>query len=147
MSQLFDKAGELKDLKTLKQDMDAIVKELNAKTTKVEEELVTLMQQEECTKFDYSGLTFKMTSKIFATTKTGKKPELISALKANGLGDLVKEDVNAAALRSAILEQIEENQHTLPQWLKGLVTILEKPVISVRKGKANQSTQMTQTII
>ena len=101
---------------------------------KAEQELLEIMTEDEMPKFVHMGTSFSMSNKIFASAKADKKEELMQALKDNDYGDLVKEQVNAQSLRSAVIEMMEENDEEVPQWIADLVNVYEKPVINMRKA-------------
>ena len=92
------------------------------------------MTEDEMPKFVHMGTSFSMSNKIFASAKADKKEELMQALKDNNYGDLVKEQVNAQSLRSAVIEMMEENDEEVPEWIADLVNVYEKPVINMRKA-------------
>jgi hypothetical protein len=59
---------------------------------------------------------------------------LFDALRAEGFGDMIVEQVNANTLSSFVKEQRSENNDELPLWLAGLVSVYDQPGISVRKS-------------
>ena len=134
MSTLLDAATKLKALKDKKVELEAMTKENNQEIEKAEQELLEIMTEDEMPKFVHMGTSFSMSNKIFASAKADKKEELMQALKDNNYGDLVKEQVNAQSLRSAVIEMMEENDEEVPEWIADLVNVYEKPVINMRKA-------------
>lgn len=134
MSTLLDAATKLKALKDKKVELEAMTKETNQEIEKAEQELLEIMTEDEMPKFVHMGTSFSMSNKIFASAKADKKEELMQALKDNDYGDLVKEQVNAQSLRSAVIEMMEENDEEVPEWIADLVNVYEKPVINMRKA-------------
>ena len=134
MSNLLDAATKLKALKDKKVELEAMTKENNQEIEKAEQELLEIMTEDEMPKFVHMGTSFSMSNKIFASAKADKKEELMQALKDNDYGDLVKEQVNAQSLRSAVIEMMKENDEEVPEWIADLVNVYEKPVINMRKA-------------
>ncbi|WP_308415401.1 gp33 family protein [Sporanaerobium hydrogeniformans] len=134
MSRVLEAATKLKNLKDRKAELEEITKEVSAEIESAEQELLSIMTEDEIPKFVHAGTSFSMTNKVFASARADKKDELFEALRENGLGDLIKEQVNAQSLRSAVIEQMEDNDDELPKWLDGLVNVFEKPVINLRKA-------------
>ena len=134
MSTLLDAATKLKALKDKKVELEAMTKETNQEIEKAEQELLEIMTEDEMPKFVHMGTSFSISNKIFASAKADKKEELMQALKDNDYGDLVKEQVNAQSLRSAVIEMMEENDEEVPEWIADLVNVYEKPVINMRKA-------------
>ena len=131
---MFKLADELKNLRDLKKDLEAQVKDVTAKIDNTDYRLSELMAETETQNFTRAGTMFCLTTKTRASAAAGVKNELFTALRDNGFGDLVQETVNANSLSSFAKEQIEENGDTLPDWLTGLVNIYEKTTVSVRKS-------------
>jgi hypothetical protein len=131
---MFDLADELKKLRDLKADLEAQVKETNAKIDDTDYRLSEVMAEGEVQNFTRSGTMFCLTTMTRASAAGGFKDELFVALRENGLGDIITETVNANTLSSTIKGLIEENADTLPAWLTGLVNVFDKTTVSVRKA-------------
>jgi hypothetical protein len=131
---MFDHAEHLVELRAEKDDLERQLKEVNGEINDTEFLLVTAMTDAETQSFNRAGRMFSLTSKVRAAAVAGRKEELFDALKAEGFGDLVYETVNVNSLSSFVKEQTAENGDVLPEWLAGLVSVYEKPGISVRKS-------------
>ena len=133
--QMFVLAGELKQLRDLKSDLEEQLKDVTARIEETDYRLAELMAETETQNFTRAGTMFYLTTKTRASAAAGVKDELFQALKDNGYGDLIYETVNANSLSSFVKEQIEGNGDTLPCWLEGLVNVFDKTTVSVRKAK------------
>lgn len=132
--QVFELSDELKLSKEYKKELEARVKEVNAEITRLDLALSDAMSEAECERFSRNGSTFYLNSRLFASPASGKKEELIEALKDNGYGAIVSETVNANTLASFIKEQMAENNDDVPEWIKGVVSTFEKITVGIRKG-------------
>lgn len=75
--QIFELADRLKAAKEMKRELEDKVKEVNREI-------------EEVDKFSRNGATFYLNSRLYASDQAGRKEDLISVLKKNGYGDIVK---------------------------------------------------------
>ncbi len=131
---LFKLADDLRALKLRKEVLDKETKEVNARIDEVDEKLTGAMTEKELEKFTHQGATFYLKSRLFASPITGKKEEMIEALKSSGNGALVVEQVNANTLSSFIKEQRELNNcEDVPEYLKDIVQTYEKVSVEIRK--------------
>ena len=92
------------------------------------------MAMSECDNFSRHGSTFYLKSRLYASPKAGGKDKLFSALRKNGYGSMVQENVNANTLSSFVKEQKENNKDTIPEWLSSVVNAYEKISVGIRKG-------------
>ena len=127
-------AEQLKALRDKKTELEAYVKEINAEIEEVDFKLASMMAESETANFTHAGTMFSLTTKTRASAMAGNKEELFEALRREGYGDLVYETVNANSLSAFVKEQIAENDDVLPRWLEGLVSVLEKTSVGVRKS-------------
>lgn len=131
---LMDTADRLVQLREKKAELKRELSTANEMIEKTERELVELMVNTDTPSFTHGNRGFSLTTKTYASAKSGAKYELFAALKENGFGSLVTETVNANSLSAFVKEQIEENDDTLPDWLKDKVNVFEKSTVSVRKA-------------
>ena len=131
---MFELADRLRELREEKAAAELRLKELSAEIDEVDYRLSELMAETETQNFTRQGLMFCLTTETRATAMAGRKEELLSALRAEGYGDLVYETVNANSLSAFVKEQIAENGDTIPDWLNGLVNVFEKTTVGVRKS-------------
>ena len=133
-NELFKIADRLKELKDTKKSLEAEVKAVNAEIEKLDAALSDAMLSEECERFSHNGSLFHLTTRLYASPVAGHKDELFEALRANGLGDIITETVNANTLASVVSEQKHENDGEIPAWLAGVVNAYEKTSVGIRKG-------------
>jgi len=129
-------AEKLKKLRDTKKEVEDEVKYISGEIETVTEELTSLMTENELPSFTYSGFTYSLSTRTFASPLAGDKESLYDALRENGYGGLITETVNANTLSSTVSELIEQNGDSLPDWLVGKVSTYEK--ISVRIAKSNK---------
>lgn len=132
--QLFALADRLRALRDEKAGAEQRVKELNAEIDETDYRLSELMAETETQNFTRAGMMFCLTTKTRASAVAGRKEELFAALRGEGYGDMVYETVNANSLSAFVKEQSAENGDMLPAWLDGLVNVLEKTTVSLRKS-------------
>lgn len=131
---IFELADKLKELKDRKKDLEAETKAITAEIDRLDLELSDAMAEAECERFSRNGNTFYLNSRLFASPASGRKDDMILALKDNGYGDLVTETVNANTLASFVKEQKTLNADEVPAWLADVVNIHEKVSVGIRKG-------------
>ena len=134
-------AEQLKSLRDAKADIEGKLKSINGEIEKVNRELTDLMTENEMPSFTYSGSSFSLTTRTFASAlneENGGKEQLYNALKENGFDELFT--VNPQTLTSFVKEQMsifaEENdgEEGLPGWLAGKVKLYEKTSVGIRKA-------------
>lgn len=86
------------------------------------------MIEAELDRFSHNGSTFYLKSRLFASLASGRKDEMMQALKDNRYGSLVVETVNANTLASFIKEQREVTGEDIPAWLGDTVSTYKKSV-------------------
>ena len=133
-SMIFQMADELKALKDEKKKKDDELKELTAKIEELDENLSNAMIDSELDKFTHSGSTFYLKSRLFASAVAGKKEDMINALKNNGAGELVVEQVNANTLSSFIKEEQERTGKEVPDYLADIVQVFTKTSVGIRNS-------------
>lgn len=133
-TELFELADQLKAARDRKKELADQTKENNAEIERLDLALSEGMAEAECEKFTRNGSTFYLNSRLFASPASGRKADLMQALKDNGYGSIVTETVNANTLASFCKEQLAANDEELPEWLSGVVNTFEKVSVGVRKG-------------
>ena len=131
---IFELADRLKELKDRKKELEMEIKSLTSEIECTDLELSDAMADAECERFSHNGNTFYLSTRLFASPVSGKKDDLIFALKDNGYSDIVTETVNANTLASFVKEQKNLNSDELPVWLADVVNIHEKVSVGIRKG-------------
>lgn len=132
--EIFDMADKLKAAREHKKDLEAQVKEVNAEIEQLDLALSDAMAEQKVERFSHSGSTFYLSTRLYASPASGRKDELMQALKDNGYGSIVVETVNSGTLSSFVKEQMAVNDDEIPEWLSGVVSVFEKTTVGVRKG-------------
>jgi len=130
--ELFIAADTLADLRDQKKKAEDALKEINERIAQTEEQLVAAMVEEEMQNFTRNGKQFILTSRTYASAKSGMMPDICDWMKDNDLGDMVKESIHPQTLQAWVKEQIEE-AGALPKDLSELVNVYEKSGISIRQ--------------
>ena len=131
---IFEMADKLKAAKERKKELETQVKEVNAEIEQFDLALSDAMMEQEVERFSHSGSTFYLNTRLYASPASGRKDELMQALKDNGYGSIVVETVNAGTLASFVKEQMASNEDVIPAWLSDVISVFEKTTVGVRKG-------------
>jgi len=135
MTDMFELADRLKELRERKAELADETKANNAEIEQAEYDLSQLMAQTETQSFQRAGMLFYLTTKTYASADKEHKDELFDALRNEGYGSLITETVNANSLSAFVKEQMSENDDALPEWLEGKVNVFDKVTVSLRKTK------------
>lgn len=133
MNAILQKIDEYKALLDRKDELAALTKENNAEVEACRNELSELMIAEECTKISRAGFTYSLTPKTKYSKRAGADDQLMEMLRAYGLGDIIKETVNANTLQGAMSELAAENDDTLPEEWAEVISEYSYMDISKRK--------------
>ncbi len=133
--EMFMLADRLKKLKERKAELADMVKENNAEIEQAEFQLSQLMASTETQSFQRAGTLFYLTTKTYASADKAHKDELFKALRSEGYGSLITENVNANSLSAFVKEQMADNDDILPDWLEGKVNVFDKVTVGIRKSK------------
>lgn len=123
--------------RALLDEKDRLAEETKANNRAIEaarDALATAMIEDETPQITRNGYSYTLTPK----TKYSKDAELMDALRANGLGDLIKETVNAQSLQGAMSNLAEENDDELPEEFEGCVNVYSFNDITRRKSSRKQ---------
>ena len=135
MTDMFELADRLKELKERKAELAEETKANNAEIEQAEFQLSQLMASTETQSFQRAGTLFYLTTKTYASADKAYKDELFKALRSEGYGSLIKENVNANSLSAFVKEQMADNDDILPDWLEGKVNVFDKVTVGIRKSK------------
>ena len=135
MTDIFELADKLKELRERKSELADLTKENNAAIEETEYKLSQLMASTETQSFQRAGTLFYLTTKTYASADKEHKDELFTALRNEGFGSLITETVNANSLSAFVKEQMSENDDVLPEWLEGKVNVFDKVTVGLRKSK------------
>ena len=135
MTDMFELADKLKELKERKAELAEETKANNAEIEQAEFQLSQLMASTETQSFQRAGTLFYLTTKTYASANKEQKDELFDALRNEGYGSLITETINTNSLSAFVKEQMSENDDILPEWLDGKVNVFDKVTVSLRKSK------------
>ena len=121
------------ELRDSKADLENKLKALNAEVDGIEEELIADMVENEDASFNHKGVTCSLVQKVYASPEQERKNDLWTAMKENGFEDLFT--INSQTLSGTVKDLRANNDDQLPEWLDGLVKIMEKPSIRLLRGK------------
>jgi len=135
MTDMFELADKLKELRERKTELAEETKANNAEIEQAEFQLSQLMASTETQSFQRAGTLFYLTTKTYASANKEQKDELFDALRNEGYGSLITETINANSLSAFVKEQMSENDDVLPDWLDGKVNVFDKVTVGIRKSK------------
>ncbi|MDD3513540.1 MAG: hypothetical protein PHV21_06020 [Synergistaceae bacterium] len=124
--------AEYIELTARKRALDDDLKELNERLVLIEMELLDQFEAAGVDKIGKDGYTLYMARSLRPRAKDGDRERMLEAIKANGYGDLVKEDIHPKRLEAIVREL--DGQGEMPDWAKGTIEIYEQYNIRVRKG-------------
>ena len=130
---IFELADKLLELREEKDRLKELTKQNNEEIDRVEQELAEEMRVNEIDNFKRAGRTFYPIVKTWASPQRGRREAVYEWMKENGYGDLVTETVHAQRFNSMINEMIEDDG-TVPEGLERLINVTERVSIGVRKG-------------
>lgn len=131
---IFEKADRLNALKEQKKNLEEQLKAIGAEIEILDFQLSDAMAEAELERFSRNGTTFYLKSRLYASPASGRKEEMMEALKANGYGAMVVESVNTNTLSSFIKEQRELTGMDVPEWLGDTINVFEKVSVGIRKS-------------
>lgn len=127
--------------RALLDEKDRLAEETKANNRAIEvarDALATAMIEDETPQITRNGYSYTLPPKTKYSKAAGKDAELMDALRSNGLGDLIKETVNAQSLQGAMSNLAEENDDELPEEFEGLVNVYSFNDITRRKSSRKQ---------
>ena len=133
---ILKKIDEYKALLDRKDELAELTKENNADIAKCRDELAQMMIDAETPKVSRAGFSYTLQNKVKYSKAAGADEELMEALKANGLGDLIKETVNAQTLQGAMSSLAEENGGELPEDFDGIINKYEFFDVAKRQDRS-----------
>lgn len=131
---LLEKVDELKALLDEKDELKAKTTENNKAVEACKKDLADMMLAEETTKVTRAGFSYSLLEKTRYSKKAGRDNELFELLRENGLGDIIKETVNAQTLQGAMSNLAAENDDVLPEEFAEVINVYEYLDIAKRKG-------------
>lgn len=146
-SMLDQKIREYKTILDRKEELAELTKENNAAKDKLEQEICRMMVDEEKPSTVVDGFNYSLSQKVMYSKKSEEDLAALQAetgssffdvLREQGLGDIIKEVVDARTLQitvAGMAAELEESGEELPEDLANCLNIYEK--LSISKRKAN----------
>lgn len=97
--------------------------ENNKAIEKARRELADLMIDAEIDRVTSGGYNFTLSEKVAFNKRGGADEALFEVLREDGLGDIIKETVNARTLQAVLRDMAEQNDGELPPQYDGLVSV------------------------
>lgn len=131
ITDLIDRYKALLDTKEALADQ---TKRNNAEVLQCRDQLAQAMLDAEVEQVGRHGINWRLKPTTKYSKKAGKDEELFELLREKGLGDLIKETVNAQTLQGAMSELAAENDDELPEEFSDVISVYEYMDISHRKS-------------
>lgn len=125
---------QFKALLDAKDDLAEQTKRNNTEVIEYLDKLAQAMVDAEIDQVGRHGINWKLKPTTKYSKKAGKDAELFDLLRDHGLGDLIKETVNAQTLQGAMSEFAKENDDELPEEFAEVISVYEYMDISHRKA-------------
>lgn len=123
-------------------NQDQHVKELEeelkvAKAAREEtmQRLAEEMADNELQSLNKNGRTLYLAETISVTVPAENKNALITALKKQGYGELIRPTVSSQTLTALVKELSGDAGVYVPEWLEGIVKLYHTPKVNIRKSK------------
>lgn len=131
ITELIDRYKALLDRK---EELAEETKRNNADVAECRDQLAQAMIEAEVDQVGRHGINWQLKPTTKYSKKAGKDDELFELLREHGLGDLIKETVNAQTLQGAMSELASENDDELPEEFAEVISVYEYMDISRRKA-------------
>lgn len=131
ITELIDRYKALLDRK---EELAEETKRNNADVTECRDQLAQAMLEAEVDQVGRHGINWRLKPTTKYSKRAGKDDELFELLREHGLGDLIKETVNAQTLQGAMSELASENDDELPEEFAEVISVYEYMDISRRKA-------------
>lgn len=132
---IMEQVDAYRELLDTKEQLAEATKENNKAIETARDALAQTMLDEETPKISRSGYSYTLQPKTKYSKASGKDEELMDTLRSFGLGDLIKETVNAQSLQGAMSNLASENDDTLPDEFADCVKTFEFYDVARRKDK------------
>ena len=113
--------NELRNLKQRRKILKAVLDSLDVRIEQAEAQIEEQMSSAGIESFVADGAEYHVKETIYTSIVKEYLPDLITAAKANGCGDLVKTSINANSLSAYIRKYVKENDGLFPDWTNGLI--------------------------
>lgn len=133
-NEVLDLIDQFKAALEEKDTLAEATKRNNAEVIEVRDKLAQAMVDAEIDQVGRHGINWKLKPTTKYSKKAGKDAELFDILRDHGLGDLIKETVNAQTLQGAMSELAKENDDELPDEFTEVINKFEYMDVSHRKA-------------
>lgn len=133
-SEILDLIDQFKAALEEKDTLAEQTKRNNAAVIELRDKLAQAMVDAEIDQVGRHGINWKLKPTIKYSKKAGMDDALFELLRNHGLGDLIKETVNAQTLQGAMSELARENDDELPDEFSEVINKYEYMDISHRKA-------------
>lgn len=133
-SEILDLIDQFKAALEEKDTLAEQTKRNNAAVIDLRDKLAQAMVDAEIDQVGRHGINWKLKPTTKYSKKAGMDDALFELLRNHGLGDLVKETVNAQTLQGAMSELARENDDELPEEFTEVINKYEYMDISHRKA-------------
>lgn len=130
ITELIDK---FKALLERKEELAEETKRNNADVLECRDKLAQAMLDAEVDQVGRHGINWRLKPTTKYSKRAGKDDELFELLRQHGLGDIIKETVNAQTLQGTMSELAAENDDELPEEFADVISVYEYMDISHRK--------------
>lgn len=133
-NEVLDLIDQFKAALEEKDTLAEATKRNNAEVIEVRDKLAQAMVDAEIDQVGRHGINWKLKPTTKYSKKAGMDDALFDILRNNGLGDLIRETVNAQTLQGAMSELSKENDDELPDEFTEVINKFEYMDVSHRKA-------------
>lgn len=133
-NEVLDLIDQFKAALEEKDSLAEATKRNNAEVIDLRDKLAQAMVDAEIDQVGRHGINWKLKPTTKYSKKAGMDDALFEILRNNGLGDLIRETVNAQTLQGAMSELAKENDDELPEEFTEVINKYEYMDISHRKA-------------
>lgn len=131
----------VRNYQALLEEKDRLAEAAKTNTATIEaakKEIAQQMVDDDCPRISSGGYSFSLTPKTSYSKKSDADlaeagVDFFDVLREEGLGDIIKETVNAQTLQSTIKACVEENGGEMPEALEAIIKVYEFNDITRRK--------------
>lgn len=130
---LVENIDRFNELLTMKDELAEKTKANNKAIDNLKKTIADQMLEDEITGIKRGKFNYILQEKVKYSKKAGNDELFFDTLRENGLGDIIKETVNAQTLQSTIREVVEEDGE-LPETLAEVINVYEYLDIGRRRA-------------
>ena len=132
--ELTERIRDYEALLDRKEALDAELKETNKMVEQARAELSAAMIDAEVERIGCNGYNYAVSEKVRYNKRGGVDEELFDVLREDGLGDIIRETVNAQTLQATMRDLAEHNDGELPEQYRDLISEYRYFDVSRRKS-------------